>query len=163
MRLPTLILAAALLSTGLGHVVPATTAVAAGYELNLDQAGLAIHGYDPVAYFTDGAAIEGKADITAEHNGATYRFASAEHRSQFLADPEKYLPQYGGYCAYGTSVGKKFNGDPTAWRVVDGKLYLNLSADVQRKWLEDVSGRITEANKKWLTIMDKSPESVNGQ
>ncbi len=163
MKLPTLLLAAALLSTGLGQVLPAATAIAAGYELNLEESGLAIHGYDPVAYFTDGAAVEGKPGITAEHNGATYRFASEAHRTMFLAAPEKYLPQYGGYCAYGTSVGKKFNGDPTAWRVVDGKLYLNLSADVQRKWLEDVAGRIDAADQTWPAIKDKSPESVNGQ
>jgi YHS domain-containing protein len=163
MKLPTFILAAALLSTGLGLVMPATTAIAAGYELNLEQSGLAIHGYDPVAYFTEGAAIEGKGDITAEHNGATYRFASEAHRSQFLENPAKYLPQYGGYCAYGTSIGKKFDGDPTAWRVVDGRLYLNLSAEVQRKWLEDVPGRIAEANKNWPAIKDKSPESVNAE
>ena len=161
MKLHTLILAAAMLSAG--QVMPAVPAFAAGYELNLEESGLAIHGYDPVAYFIDGKAVEGKADVTAEHNGATYRFATAEHRSQFLADPEKYLPQYGGYCAYGTSVGKKFNGDPTAWRIVDGKLYLNLSADVQRKWLEDVPGRISEADKNWPNIADQSPESVNTQ
>lgn len=155
MKLPTLILAAALLSTGLGQVMPASTAIAAGYELNLEESGLAIHGYDPVAYFTDGAAIEGKADIAAAHNGATYRFASAEHRNQFLEDPEKYLPQYGGYCAFGTSIGKKFNGDPTAWRVVDGKLYLNL--------IEDVPGRIAQADKNWPTIADQSPETVNAR
>jgi YHS domain-containing protein len=163
MKLPTLILAAALLSTGLGHVMPATMAIAAGYELNLEGDGLAIHGYDPVAYFTDGAAIEGKADITAEHNGATYRFTSVEHRSRFVQDPEKYLPQYGGYCAYGTALGKKFDGDPNAWRVVDGKLYLNLSPDVQHKWLEDVPGHIAGAEKNWPAIKDKSPESVNAQ
>ncbi|MEZ5832309.1 MAG: YHS domain-containing (seleno)protein [Dongiaceae bacterium] len=163
MKLPTLILAAALLSTGLGQVLPATTAIAADYSLNLEESGLAIHGYDPVAYFSDSTAIEGKADITAEHNGATYRFASAEHRDQFVANPEKYLPQYGGYCAYGTSINKKFNGDPTAWRVVDGKLYLNFNADVQRKWLEDVAGRISEADKNWPNIEDKSPETLNAQ
>lgn len=163
MKAPTLLLAAALLTTGLGQALPAATAIAAGYELNLEASGLAIHGYDPVAYFIEGKAVEGKADVTAAHDGATYRFATAEHRSQFLADPEKYLPQYGGYCAYGTSVGKKFNGDPTAWRIVDSKLYLNLSADVQRKWLEDVPGRISEADKNWPGIADKSPESVNAQ
>jgi YHS domain-containing protein len=163
MKLPTLIMAAILLSTGLGQAIPASRAIAAEYELNLEENGLAIHGYDPVAYFTNGAAIEGEAEIAATHNGATYRFASEAHRSQFLADPEKYLPQYGGYCAYGTSVGKKFDGDPQAWRVVDGKLYLNLSADVQRKWLKDVPGRIAEADKNWPTIADKSPDSVNAQ
>ena len=161
MRLPTMLLAAALL--GLAPTITALPAAAAGYELNLEQSGLAIHGYDPVAYFTEGKAVEGKVDITAEHNGATYRFTSMEHRDQFTADPAKYLPQFGGYCAYGTSIGKKFNGDPTAWKVVDGKLYLNLSADVQRKWEEDIPGRISEANKMWPEIMDKSPESVNKQ
>lgn len=163
MKLPTLLLAAALLSSGLGYVMPAGVAVASGYEINLDQTGLAIQGYDPVAYFTDGKAIAGKAEITAAHDGATYRFATTAHRDAFVADPAKYLPQYGGYCAYGTSLGKKFTGDPNAWKVVDGKLYLNLSPDVQRKWLEDVPGFIAKADGTWPTIKEVSPEALNAQ
>lgn len=158
-----LLLAAALLSTGLGHVMPARVAVAEGYELNIDEQGVAIHGYDPVAYFTDGKAIEGKADLTAQHGGATYRFASAEHRDQFAADPAKFLPQYGGYCAYGTALSKKFDGDPNAWKVVDGKLYLNLNPDIQKKWLEDVPGFIVKADAAWPKIEAESPEILNAQ
>lgn len=158
-----LLLAAALLSTGLSHVMPASLAIAEGYELNIDEQGLGIHGYDPVAYFTDGKAIAGKAEFAAQHGGATYRFASAEHRDLFVADPAKFLPQYGGYCAYGTALNKKFDGDPNAWKVVDGKLYLNLSPDVQKKWLEDVPGNITKADAAWPKIEAESPEILNAQ
>lgn len=161
MRLPTLLLAAALLSSGLGYVMPASMALAGGYQVNVDEHGLAIHGYDPVSYFTDGKPVTGDAALTAEHDGATYRFASAAHRDAFIADPGKYLPQYGGYCAYGTSISKKFDGDPQAWKVVDGKLYLNFNADVQRKWLEDVPGFIAKADTTWPEIKGKSPEVLN--
>jgi YHS domain-containing protein len=156
-------LAAALLSSGLGYVMPAAVAVASDYEINVDDSGLAIHGYDPVAYFTDGKAVTGDAGITAEHDGATYRFASAEHRDAFIADPAKFLPQFGGYCAYGTTLSKKFDGDPNAWKVVDGKLYLNLSPEVQKKWLEDVPGNIAKADAAWPAIKEQSPEALNQQ
>jgi YHS domain-containing protein len=163
MRPSTLLLAAALLTSGLGYVMPASVALADGYQVNVDAQGLAIHGYDPVAYFTDGKAVAGDAALTAAHDGATYRFASAAHRDAFIADPGRYLPQYGGYCAYGTSISKKFDGDPNAWKVVDGKLYLNFNPDVQRKWLEDVPGFIAKADTAWPGIREQSPETLNAQ
>lgn len=135
------------------------SARAAGPELNAAD-GLAVHGYDPVAYFTDGAPTMGDPGITAEWNGATYRFSSAANRDAFLADPAAYAPQYGGYCAMGTSLGKKIDIDPTLWRIVDGKLYLNSSAGAQSVWITDVPGNISKADAAWPQIKDKAPNEL---
>ena len=135
-------------------VVPLTLAshrVLAAEEVNIAD-GHAVHGYDVVAYFVDGRPTEGKDAFAAEHEGATYRFASAENRDRFIADPGKYAPQYGGYCAYGTAQGRKFDGDPHAWRIVDSKLYLNLNPKVQKIWLEDVPGFVRGADHNWPII-----------
>ena len=114
-----------------------------------------LSGYDPVAYFTDAKPVRGSGYHTAVHEGVTYAFANAEHRSMFLANPQKYLPAYGGYCAYGVAVGKKFVVDPEAWRIVDGKLYLNLDKDIQQKWEKDIPWYIKKAEANWAQIKDK--------
>ena len=114
--------------------------------------GLAVHGHDVVAYFTDGAPTLGSAELAHVFDGATYRFASQANLDAFKADPAKFAPAYGGFCAYGVAVGKKFDGDPRFWRVVDGRLYLNLNADIQATWLEDVPGNIVEAEANWAEI-----------
>ncbi len=132
----------------------------AGVEVNTDKGGVAIHGYDPVAYFTEEAPVEGDPAYTASYEGATYHFASAENRDRFEADPAAYAPAYGGYCAFGVSVGRKFDVDPTAWKVVDGTLYLNLNHDVQRRWSQDVPGHIARADDQWPQIVDKSDEEL---
>ncbi len=130
-------------------------------EVNINS-GYAVHGYDVVAYFTKGQPTEGSDEFQATYDGATYRFASAEHRDAFAADPAKYAPQYGGYCAFGTAMGRKFDGDPHAWKVVDDKLYLNLNKNVQERWLTDVPGFIRGAENNWpiiRSIGDASLES----
>ena len=114
--------------------------------------GLAVHGHDVVAYVTAGAPTLGSAEFSAVYEDATYRFASAENLAAFEADPAKYVPAYGGFCAYGVAVGKKFDGDPRFWKVVDGRLYLNLNRDIQAKWTEDIPGNIVEANANWAEI-----------
>jgi YHS domain-containing protein len=129
-------------------------AAAASPELNLDAQGVAIHGYDPVAYFTDGKPVQGSAKFSHKTDGATYHFANAKHRDRFAKDPAKYAPQFGGYCAMGTAMGKKLDVDPQAWKIVDGKLYLNLNQDVQKKWLSDVPGHLKQADAKWAEIKD---------
>ena len=96
--------------------------------------GKAIRGYDPVAYFTEGKPVEGKGDFTVKWNGATWQFASAANRDTFKAAPKKYAPQYGGYCAWAVSQGYTASTVPEAWKIVDGKLYLNYSKGVQRQW-----------------------------
>lgn len=115
--------------------------------------GVAIKGYDPVAYFTDGKPVKGSKDFEHEYMDATWRFASAAHRDSFARDPKKYMPQYGGYCAYGVSKGYAVGIDPEAWKIVGGKLYLNYNADVQKEWLEDVPGRVKSADENWPKIL----------
>ncbi len=115
--------------------------------------GVAVGGYDPVAYFTEYKPVAGKADITYSWKGATWRFASEQNRDAFKANPEKYAPQYGGYCAYAVSQGATAKGDPKVWTVVDGKLYLNLSSSVQKTWEKDIPGYIKSADKNWPGVL----------
>lgn len=116
--------------------------------------GAAIRGYDPVAYFTADEAVPGKPEFTAEYEGATWRFASAANRDAFLADPAKYAPQYGGYCAWAVSQGYTAPVDPEAWSVRDGKLYLNYSTAVRVRWALDKSGNIAAADANWPGLRD---------
>ena len=113
------------------------------------RSDLAVSGYDPVAYFTDGKAVQGSEQVTAEHAGVTYRFASAEHRALFQAAPETYLPQYGGFCAYAAAKGALAPTDPEAFTVLGGKLYLNYSQDVRERWLERAGEYIKAADENW--------------
>ena len=128
-------------------------------EVNINN-GSAVHGYDVVAYFTMGKPVKGSDAFKATHEGATYRFSSAEHRAAFTANPTKYAPQYGGYCAFGTSMGRKFDGDPNAWKIVNDKLYLNLNKKVQAIWLKDVPGFIRGASNNWPIIRSVSDASL---
>lgn len=130
----------------------ASAVFAADIDVNANTNDVAIQGYDPVAYFTDAEPTKGSAEFTATYKNAIYQFASAEHRDQFRADPSAYAPQYGGYCAFGVTMEKKFDTDPEAWRIVDNKLYLNLNKDVQARWLTDVPGFIANANDIWPEI-----------
>ena len=120
-----------------------------------------VHGYDVVAYFTQNQPTLGRAKHSTVYKDATYRFASEEHLDAFEDDPEKYLPQYGGYCAYGVAVGAKFDGDPHLWRIVDGKLYLNLNEDVQKTWERNIPGYIKKADRNWTKIAGKTPEELS--
>jgi len=113
-----------------------------------DGSGVAIRGYDPVAYFTDQKPVKGSEQFTFAWMGATWRFATAAHRDQFAANPAQYAPQYGGYCSYAVSKGHTASIDPD-WRIVEGKLYLNYSKSVQKTWAEDVPGNIQKANQNW--------------
>ncbi|WP_395344658.1 YHS domain-containing (seleno)protein [Ningiella sp. W23] len=124
--------------------------------VNVDESGVAIKGYDPVAYFTVSEPTKGSQQYSAKHNGATYYFASEENQSLFESAPDNYAPQYGGYCAFGVTQEKKYDVDPTAWAVVDGKLYLNLNAGAQRVWDKDRTGNIETGNDIWLDIENKS-------
>lgn len=122
--------------------------------------GLAVHGYDVVAFFAEGRPRQGDAKFAHVHNGATYRFASETNLAAFKTNPAKYEPAYGGYCAYGVSVGAKFDGDPRYWKIVDGKLYLNLDASIQQAWLKDVPGAIRKADLNWPKIAGKLPSEI---
>lgn len=120
----------------------------------------AVQGYDVVSYQTGKRPIRGNGNFVSTHKEATYLFSSKANLETFENNPEKYVPAYGGYCAFGASVGKKFIGDPEVWRIVDGALYLNLDTGIQAEWLKDVPGRIKTANTKWKEIKDKSPASL---
>ncbi|MCR9072251.1 MAG: YHS domain-containing protein [Alphaproteobacteria bacterium] len=114
----------------------------------------AVDGYDPVAFFTEGKPVEGSSAFETRYEGATWRFASAANRDAFIADPAKYAPQYGGYCAWAVSQGYTAKGDPQHWRVVDGRLYLNYNADVQQRWEKDIPGFIQAANGNWPKVLE---------
>ena len=116
--------------------------------------GIAIDGTDPVAHFTDSAPVKGSSDFSHTYNGATWHFASAANRDTFAADPARYAPQYGGYCAYAVSEGYTASTTPKAWKIVDGKLYLNYSKRVQRRWEKDIPTRITNANANWPKVLE---------
>ena len=117
---------------------------------------VAIRGADPVAYFTQSDAVMGSPEYEYEWNGATWRFSSTANMEAFKADPEAYAPQYGGYCAKALSEGNLASVDPRAWSIVDGKLYLNYSADVQAQWAEDVPGNIEKADTFWPTVLSEN-------
>ena len=119
--------------------------------VNTEQ-GWAIKGYDPVAYFTTGKPTPGIAQFTTIYKGATYRFASAENRARFIAAPEKFVPQYGGYCAYAIALNKIADIDPDEWTIVDDKLYLNNGFLAQTLWSLDKSGNITKGDQNWPLV-----------
>ena len=116
-----------------------------------EKGGVAIRGYDPVAYFKAQRPVLGSAQFQAEYQGATFRFASQANRDDFVADPARYAPQYGGFCAYGMTNGYKATTDPAAFRIVDGRLYLNYNREVQERWATDVPGYIVKADGHWPT------------
>jgi len=112
----------------------------------------AISGYDTVAYHTQRQAVEGSDSFTHDWNGATWKFASAENRALFVAEPEKYAPAYGGYCAFAVAQGATASTDPEAWDVVDGRLYLNYNKGIQKRWQSDRPGFIKKAEANWPKI-----------
>ncbi|MEQ8334661.1 MAG: YHS domain-containing (seleno)protein [Nisaea sp.] len=114
---------------------------------------LAVDGYDPVAYFAEGRPVEGAADYTLDYMGAEWRFASPDNRDAFRQDPERYAPQYGGYCAWAVAQGSTAKGDPLNWKIVNGRLYLNYNADIQTRWEQDISGNVRAANQNWPTLI----------
>ena len=115
--------------------------------------GVAVDGSDVVAYFTQGAPVAGSAELQHDWNGATWYFSSAQTRAAFAAAPETYAPQYGGYCAYVVSEGGIASTIPEAWKIVDGKLYLNYSRRFHRKWERDIPGRIAAADANWPDVL----------
>ncbi len=117
--------------------------------VNHDRSGIAIKGYDPVAYFKQSMPVKGKAELAFEWMGAKWLFVNNEDRNQFVSAPEKFAPQYGGYCAWAVSKGSTASIDPEVWKIIEGKLYLNYSKDIQHKWEKDVGQRIAEANRNW--------------
>lgn len=141
--------------------VSATSAFAG--EQYIDGTGFAVSGYDVVAYFdlpqsavgtAQAPGVPGKSNITAEYNGATFAFSSEENRDRFVADPAAFAPQFDGHCAYGVAQGGKVPANPNLWRIVDGKLYLNITRNVVTFWEEDIPGNINSADGNWVSIED---------
>ncbi len=128
------------------------SAAASAGSVNQSEGGLALQGYDPVAYFTANKAVKGSDQFQTQYQGATYNFESAKNRDAFAANPAKYAPQYGGYCAYGVASGHKVNIDPEAFSVVNDKLYLNYNKVVRFLWKRDVPGNITKADQNWPEV-----------
>ena len=120
------------------------------------EGSIAIRGADPVAYFTKGAYVAGSPEYTYDWGGATWQFANAEHRDLFVSNPRQYAPQYGGFCAWAVSEGYIAPVDPTAWDIVDGKLYLNFNARIQRRWQRDIPGHVARANQNWPGVLDSN-------
>jgi YHS domain-containing protein len=119
------------------------------------QSGKAIRGYDPVAYFSVGKPVKGDSSLSLKWNNANWYFSSKKNLDLFRAHPEKYAPQYGGYCAFGLSNGYKAPTDPNAWTIVNGKLYLNYNLDVRADWDKERAPRIEKADQNWPRIKDK--------
>jgi len=117
--------------------------------LNTNSEGIAIDGYDPVAYFTLGEATAGQSEYSYDWDGGRWYFSSAEHRDLFVADPERYAPLYGGYCAWAVANGDVAGIDPHAWHIENDRLYLNYSQRINRRFLNDLSGNIERADANW--------------
>ena len=145
-----------------------STAAVAGPQY-VDPTGFAVSGYDVVAYFDlpqtplgtpQEAGVPGRKDITSTWNGATFAFSTPQNKARFDADPQAFIPQYDGHCAYGVSKGGKVPGNPNLWRIVDGKLYLNITRNVVGFWEEDIPGNLTLAEGNWPAI---EPQEASGK
>jgi hypothetical protein len=118
------------------------------------EGGIAIDGTDPTGYFTKAAPVAGDPAVTLDWQGATWRFASAETRAMFEGDPDRYAPQFGGYCAWAVAEGYTAPTVPEAWKIVDGKLYLNFSRRIQRRWERDIPGNIARGEANWPGVLN---------
>ncbi|QUM85095.1 MULTISPECIES: YHS domain-containing (seleno)protein [unclassified Moritella] len=141
-------------------LVASSLTFAANIEVNANSNDIAISGYDTVSYFTKGTPTKGSNNFTAAYNGAIYQFSSASNRDLFKADPSKYAPQYGGFCAMGVALNKKLDTDPTAWHIRGDKLYLNYNKAVQTKWNTDIPGYIETAQVNWIDIKGLTEDQI---
>jgi YHS domain-containing protein len=123
--------------------------------VNMQDGSLALKGYDAVAYAAAGMPVKGNTQFQHRWNGARWRFSSAENRDRFAREPEKYAPQFGGYCAYAVSRGYTADIDPHAWHIVDGRLYLSYSKRVRRLWVRDVQGNIAKGQANWPAVLNQ--------
>ena len=133
-------------------LITLSSSLYAGVSEDIDENAVTLAGHDVVAYFTEDKAVSGTSKFTASHHNAIYKFSSAANRDTFKKNPHKYTPVYGGFCAYGASVGKKFSVDGKAFKVVEGKLYVNKNLQVYDLWIQDIPGNIRRANRQWKII-----------
>ncbi len=137
-------------------VLAAWSAMAAAKELlNVDGNGVAIQGYDPVAFFTDNRPIKGSPQFQSEYKGAKYYFVSSEHKAAFEKEPAKYEPQFGGYCAYGVSHGRKAPIKIEAWQIVNGRLLMQYDLDIKGEFNRDQQGSLKKADENWPGLVEK--------
>jgi YHS domain-containing protein len=136
-------------------LVLVTSAASAKQLLNLDRNGVAIQGYDPVAFFTDHKPVRGDAQFQSQYNGAKYYFASADHKALFDKEPAKYEPQFGGYCAYGVSHGDRAPIKIEAWQIVNGRLLMQYDLDVRDDFNKDTQGTLKKADNNWPGLVEK--------
>ncbi|HYL14548.1 MAG TPA: YHS domain-containing (seleno)protein [Terriglobales bacterium] len=123
--------------------------------LNLDKQGIAIQGYDPVAFFTQNRPIKGRPEFESKYNGARYLFASAEDKSTFDANPAKYEPQFGGFCAYAASKNRTAPVKIEAFQIVNGRLLMQYDLDIRKEFNKDAQGNLQKADKNWPGIVQK--------
>ncbi len=140
-----------ILLIGLLAIMLAATTNAQTVKFNATD-GIAIKGYDPVAYFNQSKAVQGSDSYLFAWSDTKWKFVSQANLDSFKLAPEKYAPQYGGYCAYGCSENHKSPTDPNAWTIIDNKLYLNYSLKVKEFWLKDTISRIKAANAYWPAL-----------
>ena len=134
-----------------------STPVFAGSLVNVAGAShIAIEGYDPVAFFTDAKPVKGSPSISATHQGAVYFFATEEHKQLFTVSPDKYVPQYGGFCAFGVGLNALFPVDISTWQIRNGKLYLNLDHGILNKFNADFDGNVSKADENWPGLVQKN-------
>lgn len=148
----------ALLACGLVLAVGTAAAPAQAAEdpvFTRPFSSVAIRGTDPVAYFSEERPVEGSRDFAFDWRGATWRFSSQANLDAFEADPERYAPQYGGYCAWAVANGYTASTDPEAWTIYEGKLYLNYSLSVQAQWEEDIPGNVQRADQNWPGVLER--------
>jgi len=149
-----LILAAAALAAPLAIAAPSIVSAGPVF-VGVEGENIAVGGYDTVSYFQgSGKPVKGNARYKVEYDGAEWHFSSQANADKFKADPGAYAPQYGGHCAWAMARGSLAPGDPTLYRVVDGKLYLNFNRDVQKMWVKDIAGFIAKANIAWTQLPD---------
>ena len=141
---------------------PASAAPAAP-AVYVNSAGLGAQGHDPVAFFTEGKPVKGSASYELKWNGAKWRFASAQSLAAFTADPARYAPQFGGYCAWAVSQHYLAPGDPNFWKIVDGKLYLNANGRAKQLWEADQAEAIARGHANWPAVLTDNQDSASGQ
>jgi len=147
----------AVATAGVPAAVPAAPTPAP--EISVRADGLAAGGYDVTAYFLHATAVRGSAMHQLKYNGATWRFATAEGQARFQADPTAYAPQFGGYCAWAVSQAYLAPGDPTQWKIVDGKLYLNFNARAKELWEADQAAAIRRGHANWPGVLSRNQDS----
>ena len=152
-----LIVSAALLGSATSGLAEKTISAPEVYTASKDK--LALSGYDPVAYFVASSPKKGLTEISAVHQGVTWRFENEANKAAFLAQPEKYAPQYGGYCAYAVSQGYTASADPTVWEIIDGKLYLNYNRSVGVSWSKQSQSYIASGDVNWAKRTRNEPRT----